>query len=80
MNIIIEENKNYNDIDNVIKDKIKNEKLPLVCLTGLAIEHPLDFIYVVYDKHNDIKGKFIQLKDAIEYAEFLSKKHYSLHK
>ena len=74
MKIIIEENKNYNDIDNIIKDKIKNEKLPLVCLTGQAIEHTLDFIYVVYDKYNVIKGKFIQLQDAKEYAEFLSTK------
>lgn len=74
MNIIIEKDKRYKDIDDSIKTKIKNEKLPLVCLTGIVTEHPLDFNYVVYDGNNELKGKFISIDDASEYAAFLSKK------
>lgn len=74
MMVVIEETKKYKDLDSNILEKVKQEKLPLVCLTGLASDHPLDFKYVVFDKHNEIKGKFIELEDATEYAELLSKK------
>lgn len=66
--------KSYKDIDNTTRNKIKNEKLILICCTSEIIDHPKGFNIVVFDKNDDIKGKFISLEDAKEYAEFLSNK------
>lgn len=66
--------KSYKDIDNTTKNKIKNEKLILICYTSEVIDHPKGFNIIVFDKNDEIKAKFISLEDAIEYAEYLSNK------
>ena len=68
MKIIIEEDKTYNEISEVEKDTI------LVCKSGVSSEHPLGFSYIVFNNNNELKGKFISIDDAIEYARFLSTK------
>lgn len=63
--------KKYVDINPESIRKIKDKRLCLVCLTGHKIEHK-GFNYIVFDQNNNLKAKFIELKDAVEYAEFLS--------
>jgi len=74
MKYIVEESKKYSEIKSNILNEIKIHKLPLVCRTGLNTEHPSDFNYVVFDGNDVLKAKFIDLDDAKEYADFLSKK------
>lgn len=74
MKVVIEEHKSYNEIDAETQNKIKDNNSILVCLSANQTEHPSDFRYIVYDGYNKAKAKFIELEDAIEYAEFLSKK------
>ncbi len=71
---IVEEFKSYSEIETEVLQKVKSEKLPLVCLSGLKTEHPFNFQYVVWDQENNLIGKFIHLKDAKDYAEYLSYK------
>ena len=72
--IFVEQKKKYSEIEQSNLNKIKENKLPLVCLSGINNEHPLNFNFVVYDKNNKLKAKFIDIEDAIEYAEFLTSK------
>jgi len=61
----------YSDIDAETIEKIKAEKLPLVCISG-NFSNSGDFLYLVSDGNSNIRAWFIEKKYAIEYAEFIS--------
>lgn len=70
MNYIVEPDKKWIELEEGTVARVRKDQLVVVCL-GSHSGHPDDFKYVVYDKHNKLRAKFIMLDYAIEYAEFL---------